>query len=440
VLGDGQMRRLTLDEVRSALPDLEELRPIFDDLMSRSEPDPARTWAGSGALGTVGSRLVPGGSFAERAADLARLEADRLTSTYALVGAALSALAEGDPGAAAETFLEIAAREEDDERPDRALAYAEAAYRAVEGTPERRTAALAVRRSARALRALGRFPEALHRYQRSHDLALDVSDTRGAAEAAIGAGNVLEDQGRWDEAEEWYRTALRTLEGVDGPTPERWHALLTLHIVARTRGAIEESLPLLEEAEEAAESVDPGSSVQFIENARGQLLMARGDYRAAEWAFRTALDAARHARARVVIRLNLAEACLAQERTLDAAEEAREAEREAVRERIVTKLPEVYRLLGRIAAAEKNPDAFVLFERALDIAEERNLPALERALTLQAYSEAEASRGDADAALHLRSRARELFAAAGVRRERQRWADVFDTAGAEDSPIAGPET
>jgi len=432
------MRRLTLDDVRSALPDLEELRPIFDDLMSRSKPDPARTWAGSGELGTVGSRLVPDAAFTERAADLARVEADRLTRTYALVGAALSALSRGDAAKAAETFLQIAAHEEASERPDRALEYAEAAYRAVEGT-ERGVAALAVRRSARALRALGRLSESVHRYQRSHDLALGVSDLRGAAEAAIGAGNVLEEQGRWDEAEGWYRTALRTLEGIDGPTPERWHALLTLHIVARTRGAIEESIPLLEEAEEVAEAVDPGASVQFIENARGQLLMARGDYRAAEWAFRTALDAAQHARARVVIRLNLAEACLAQDRTLDAAEEAREAEREAIRERVVPKLPEVYRLLGRIAAAEGNPDAFVLFERALALAEERNLPALEKALTLQAYSESEARRGDADAALHLRNRARELFAAAGVTRERQRWADVFDAAGADDSPIAGPE-
>jgi tetratricopeptide (TPR) repeat protein len=265
-----------------------------------------------------------------------------------------------------------------------------------------------------------------------------MSDLRGAAEAAIGAGNVLEEQGRWDEAERWYRAALRTLEGVDGPAPERWHALLTLHIVARTRGAVEASIPLLEQAEEAAESVDPGSSIQFIENARGQLLMARGDYRAAEWAFRTALDGAEHARARVVIRLNLSEACLAQGRTLDAAEEAREAEREAIRERVVPKLPEVYRLLGRIATAEDNPDAFVLFERALALTEERNLPTLEKALTLQAYAESEARRGDTDAALQLRDQARELFAAAGVTHERQRWADVFDTASDEDSPIAGP--
>lgn len=431
------MKRLTLDEVRAALPDLEELRPIFDDLMSRSEPDPARVWAGSGVLGTVGSRLVPDTVLVERSAQLAAEEAERLAATYALVGRSLSSLAEDDPSGAARSFLEAAAAEEARERPDRALAYAEAAYRAVENAPDRALAALALRRTARALRALGDFPEALRRYQRSHELALGVDDARGSAEAAIGAGNVLEEQGRWDQAEEWYRAALRVLEGLSEPTPERWHALLTLHIVARTRGDIEGSLPLLERAEEAAEAAGLEAATPFIENARGQLLMARGDYRAAEWCFRAALDAAANARARIVIRLNLAESCLAQDRMLDAAEQAREAEREAIGERVVPKLPEVYRLLGRIASAEDNPDAFVFFERALDILNERKLPVVEHALTLQAYAESEAHRGETQAAEQLRTRARELFAVAGIAQERQRWADVFGPAAAEDLPAQG---
>jgi len=431
------VKRLTLDEVRAALPDLDELRPIFDDLMSRSEADPARAWAGSGALGTVGSRLVPDASFVESSTRLAAAEAERLTQTYALAGRALEALAEGEPSLAARSFLEVASAEEGRERPDRALAYAEAAHRAVEGTSESVLTALALRRTARALRALGDFVEALRRYQRSHDVALGVADARGAAEAAVGAGNVLEDQGRWDEAEEWYRTALRVLDGLDEPAPERWHALLTLHIVARTRGDVESSIPLLEQAEEAAEAAGPAAATPFIENARGQLLMARGDYRAAEWCFRTALDAAGNARSRIVIGINLAEACLAQDRTLDAAEHAREAEREAIRERVVPKLPEVYRLLGRIASAEDNPDAFVLFERALEILNERHLPVLERALTLQAYAESEARRGEVEAATQLRAQARELFAVAGIAQERQRWADVFGPAPDEDLPAQG---
>jgi len=431
------MKRLTLDEVRTALPELDELRPILDDLLGRSEPDRSKAWAGSGQLDTVGSRFVPDISAAHDFAALARREADRLQAVYRLVGRALAALAAGDALGAAAALLEAAASEEAGDRPDRALGYAEAAFRAVEGDRDRTVAALALRRSARAARTLGDLADALRRYEQSHDLARGMSDTRGAAEAAIGAGNVLQDQGRWDEAESRYRTALEVLEPLTEPAPERWHALINLHIVARSRGRIEESLPLLREAEAAAAVIDADSATPFIENARGQLLMAQGAYDRAEEHFRTAVRTATHSRARITMRLNLAESFLARGRTLDAAEHAREAEREAIRARMVPTLPEVYRLLGRIASAEDNPDAFVLFERSLELVRQRKLPILEEALTVQAYAEAEALRGEKDTAEQLLEEARERFAVLGMTQERQRWADVFGPPSDNDIPAKG---
>ena len=264
-----------------------------------------------------------------------------------------------------------------------------------------------------------------------------MSDARGAAEAAIGAGNVLEQQGRWDKAESWYRTALAMVGNVEEPAPERWHALINLHIVARSRGALEESRPLLEQAEEAASAIDPEAALPFIENARGQLLMAQGAYDDAEEHFRVAVNASVHTAGRVTMMLNLAESLLARDRVLEAAEVARDAEREAVRGQIASKLPEVYRVLGRIASAEGNPDAFVLFERALELVRERGLPGLEEALTLQAYAEAEAQRGEAEVARELKEKARERFAAVGITQERQRWADVFGPASGGESPAEG---
>lgn len=363
-----------------------------------------------------------------------------MATLYGLVGRALAALAEGDPVAAAATFLETAAIEEGRDRPDRSLAYAEAAYRAIEADRDPSMAALALRRSARALRTLGRLEDSLRRYRRAHDLALGMSDARGAAEAAIGAGNVLEEQGLWDDAESWYGTALRSLKEVEGPTPERWHALINLHIVARSRGSLEESRPLLEEAQKAADAADPQAATPFIANARGQLLMAEGSYDEAEGHFRAAIDTVAQVRARITMRLNLAESFLARGRTLEAAEQARESEREAIRARVITKLPEVYRMLGRIASAEGNPDAFVLFERALELVRNRDLPVLEEALTVQAYAEAEAERGEGDSARHLREVARELFTALGITTARQRWADVFGPASANDHPAQGRDT
>lgn len=434
------MKRLTLDDVRAALPELEELRPILDELLSRSEPDAAKAWAGSGALGTAGSRLVPASGLADSVGDLARRESEHLLATYRRVGTALAALAAGEAGTAAEAYLAAAAEEEARDRPDRAAIYAEAAYRAVEGGPDAAIAALALRRSARARRTAGDLDEALRRYRRSHELALAEADHRGAAEAAIGAGNVLEDQGRWDESERWYRTALDVLAPVGEPTPERWHALINLHILARSRGAFDESEALLLEAEQAAaEAGNAEVAAPFIENARGQLFMARGAFDEAERHLRTGIDASTRARARIQIRLNLAESLLARGRLLDAAEQAREAEREAIGSRVTTKLPEVYRLLGRIASADDNSEAFVLFERSLDIARERGASPLEEGLTLSAYAEAEARRGEEEAARQLRENARRIFTTLGITHERQRWADVFGPATGTHEPAQDEE-
>lgn len=427
------MRRLTLDEVRALLPDVEELRPILDDLLSRSDPDGSRTWAGSGELGTAGSRLLPEGDVDEAIAELARVESRHIASVYARIADALKAAASEDAPAAARAYLEVSASEENRDRPERAAAWADAAFRSVEGERDRTLAALALRRSARARRATGSFEEALRLYRRSHELALGMSDRRGAAEAAIGAGNVLEEQGRWDEAESCYHSALDALAPLEDPTPERWHALINLHIVARSKGELEASTPLLREAEEAATSCEGDAAIPFIENARGQLLMAKGAFEEAEDHFRAAIAAAAGARARVQIRLNLAECFLARGRLLDAAEHARECERDAIRSRVTPKLPEVYRLLGRIAAAEGNPDAFVLFERSLDIAKERTPGSLEEALTLQAYAAAESGRGEAEAARQLREDARKIFERLGITRERQRWADVYGPASENQS-------
>ena len=153
--------------------------------------------------------------------------------------------------------------------------------------------------------------------------------------------------------------------------------------------------------------------------------MASGAFSEAEDHLRAGLSAATDARARVTIRLNLAEALLAQDRTLEATEEAREAERVALASGIVPKLPEVYRILGRIVSAEDNPDAFVFFERALDIVRERRLPAFEEALTLQAYAESEVRRGEEDSARELQERMTERYRALGMRNKRHSWADTF---------------
>jgi tetratricopeptide (TPR) repeat protein len=419
------MSKLKLDAAREALPDFDELRPLYEHLLMSSEPDPGRKWAASGRLETAGSRVASTEGLAEASDMLSAQQAAKLRQLYHVLSRSLHALARGDRAAAADGMLQAAALEEQHDRHDRAEGYAAAAYRLARGSENPAAAALALRRWARAARSRGELVDALERYARGHEAARALSDGRGAAEAAIGAGNVLEEQGRWAEAAEWYHTALAELSEVRG-SPERWHALLNLHIVTRSRGAVEESLAHLEAAEREAREVDPIASRPFLLNARGQLAMAAGAHAEAEAHFRAALRFAEGARSRVTIGVNLAECLLAQSRSLDAAEAARESEREAIRAGLTPRLPEVYRLLGRIAAAEGDPDAFVFFERALELIHERGLPALEEAQTLQAYAACEATNGDEGVARQLFQSAREMFSGLGVTHMRQAWADVFD--------------
>lgn len=423
------MKPLSVDQIYEALPELDELRPVLDHVLSLSEPDPDRTWTGSGELGTLGERLVDVEELEGSADSLAERMREHLAALFQEIIHALSALARGERGAAAAALVRASELEEDAGRMARAEAYALAAHRLARGLKDQAPAGLALRRAARAARGQGKLQLALERYRDAYEIARDSFHGRAAAEAAIGAGNVLEQQGGWDLAEKWYRRALVSLESVDGPAPERWHAALNIHITLRSRGRIEESQPWLEEAESVAASIEDASARPYLENARGQLLMARGDFEGAERRLRQALAASEDPMARVTVRLNLAETLLARGLSLDAAEELREAEREAVAAPVVPKLPEVYRLLGRIAAAEGNREAFVLFERAIRIVRERGLPPFEEALTLQAYAEFEEGRGEEETARDLRGRAMEIYDVLGIEHERSRWADLFQDHG-----------
>ena len=427
------MKPLTYDDVRRILPSLDELRPVFDLLLATSIPDPERRWSGSGELETERARLVEGGTVAEHAEGLAERARTHAESLFSSIGAGLQALARGEHADAARAFLEAAALEERAGRADRALAWAEAAVRAGRDGSDQRPVSRALRRCGRAAKALGRLPEAHALYQEGFQVATAVHDTQGAAEAAIGVGNVLEQQGRWEVSERWYRRALDLLGDGAEFAPERWQAMVNLHIVLRSSDALETSMPWLEAAEAEAARQGDRSATPFMENARGQLHLWAHEFAQAEARFRRGLDATAHPAARVTIRLNLAEALLAQGRLLDAAEEVREAERETLAGSVLPKLPEVYRLLGRIASAAGNPDAFVLFERALELGREWDLPALEEGLTLQAYAEAERARGEQETAGALMEQARERYRSLGIEHVRHAWTDVYGA----DSGAAG---
>lgn len=393
---------IRVDDILELLPELDELLPLLDEVAAGSESDPSRGWAGSGELETLGRRLVTGEGLRERIPALAERARAHAELVYRGVVASVEALAAGDREAAALALLEVGTAEEARERPDCAYRYAMAAHAAARGLRDRKTATLALRRGARAARALGRPGEASALYERAWQDAVDGDDVEGAVVAAIGRGNVAVDRGLWGEARAWYGRALDRL-GAESlpPRPERWHALQNLAIVHREEGDLPAARRALEAAEAVARTLGDPEAEVVVNNGWGQLLEEEGDLEGAEARFRRALDAAHDAGSRTTIAVNLGEVLLARGRVREAQEAAREAEASALRGRVVPKLPEVYRFLGRLALEVRPDHAFVFHERALAVIRERRLPAYQRALTLEAYAEARQRSGEAEAAVLL---------------------------------------
>lgn len=416
------MTPLTLDQLRETLPPLDELRPVFDHVLATSTPPEGQRWASSALLGTAGGRIAQLDDVLRDFEAVAEVEARHLAAIHELVRVVLKALAADDRQVAAEALLEAAGLEEGRDRFDRAFAYADAAHRTLSTRDSTALSARAERRRARAARFSGRFDTAFRDYSGAYARAQALGDTQGAAEAAIGAGNVLEDQALWNDAEAWYGVAVAAMDraGYDGA--ERWQALLNIHVVLRSQGRLAEAAERLAEARHAASSASDESALPFLENAEGQWLMADGSVEEAIDHLTLALAAAPNSRARVIIRLNLAEALHASGRTLDAAEEARRAERDAIAGSHESQLPEVYRLLGRLAADAGSADAFVLFERALSLIERRSLPRVQRARTLQMYAEAERTLGRHERASELAASASADYQAIGIQ-QRAPWAE-----------------
>lgn len=431
---------LRFDDLRDLLPDLEALEPLLDEVAGTAVPDEGRRWAASGELETLGRRLVQPEELEARIPLLVEAARARAEALYTGTAAAIRALSEGDREGAARRLLDLSAQEETRHAPASAYACAMAAHRVVQGLRDRTVSTLALRRAARAARGEGRLAEAAALYERAWGQARDGGDLEGGIISAIGRGNVSVDRGLWAEGQQWYEEAARLMGPGPDARPERWHVHQNMGIVRREQGDLEGCARELERAGELAALLgDPVAQVE-VNNGWGQLLMARGDRGGAIRRFRSALEATRSLedpRARTTVAVNLSEVLLAEGRRLEAWEAAREAEAAALSGRVAPRLPEVYRLLGRLAQAEDSDHAFVFFERALAVIEERGLPAYERALTLHAYGEARQRSGEELAARGLYGAALGIYEELGMDRRARGLAEHLESMDKKDGGERG---
>lgn len=431
---------LRLDDLRDLLPDIEVLAPLLDEVAGTAIPDAHRRWAASGELETLGRRLVQPDELEARIPLLVEAARARAEALYTGTAAAIRALSEGDVPQAAHLLLEVASQEESRQAPGPAYAYAMAAHRLVQGLRDRTLSTLALRRAARAARGEGRLAEAAALYERAWSQARDGGDLDGGIVSAIGRGNVAVDRGLWGEGEHWYQEAARMLGPGHDARPERWHIHQNMGIIRREQGDLDGCAEALERAGALAEVLgDPMAQVE-VNNGWGQLLAARGDRAGAIARFRSALEAARRLedpRAQATVAVNLSEVLLEEGRLLEAWEAAREAESAALSGRVPTRLPEVYRLLGRLSQEGDTDHAFVFFERALTVIQERHLPEYERALTLHAYGDVRRRSGERMAARGLYYEALRIYGELGMDRRARELTEHLESLDQQDEQERG---
>jgi len=410
---------LRIARVRSLLPELPEVTSFLELLVSTSRPDPQRRWTGSGALGTVGDRVVEPDRVRSRMADLIASETRQLAERHARLLDVVLALQGGDGERAVDLLLEQGREEEVGGRWRAAEAWYLSGASLARNLGSLRVPR-AVRLAARTAWRLGQLEQAVRRYEEACTSADALGMEDELVIAATGRGNVAVDQGQWEEARAWYQRALVCIGESGEPRRERWQLLQNLAIVHRRTGDFPIARRCLEAASREGERLEDSDAEVEVANGWGQLLLAEGDARGAELHFREALSLAGTSRARVTIGVNLGEALLAQGRALEAAEEGRDAEALALFGGVVGKLPEVYRLLAASAHARGEQDAAVLLDRALDVIRDHGLPGFEEALTLEAGAALRRDGGEDLRAIGELERARQLFDEIGMQDAVQR--------------------
>ena len=123
---------------------------------------------------------------------------------------------------------------------------------------------------------LGRWDEAVDYYQRSRKDRLLTGDVAGATIATYNIAEILQDQGRFDEAEPLAQEAVRVWKARGDRNSA--YAMLMLGRIAYQTGRFEEAGPMLKEAREIFEFAGASSQVSIIDSYIAEAAALKGDH------------------------------------------------------------------------------------------------------------------------------------------------------------------
>lgn len=426
---------LTLELVLRLIPDEEELQGLRSAVMDASIPDPALAWSRSSDLATLDKRVL-NANLIDTAIEEAEREHEafgrRLFAGYRVL---LHAFQEGRPDEVVRQLAGLAERKEEQGQFSSARRYLEVALVVAEPLPAAAPRILALQRLGRVSRAAGELEDSLRHYERCVGLARDAGDVHALVTALIGAGSALALQGRWTEAEREHLTALEEIEKGEDDRTLRGQVYNNLGYLAARQGELSQADLWLDRASAIWEEDPSPADLAVYHHCRALVSKERGDRAEARRHYLAALDLPIAIPTRAGVSIDLAEVCLEMGDQNEAEHWGRVAEEHAIRSRSPYLLGRVYQVRGNVAREAGDEDGFIFYEKALEIARERELTLLEGE-TLLDYSGLRARMSEHDEARSYLERAKEIFAAAGASAELVR-ADELSGEMTADTSAAG---
>ena len=423
----------TIEQILGLLPALDELEVLRLQLVASAVRDPGKEWDSSSAYTTIDKRIVDSDS-AERALEEAR------ASLHAFVDELHDGLRpifrsfySGDTEQAARELVSLGEKLEERGRAVGARLCYRAALTVSLPQLEKEAQVLALRRIARVSGNLGDFHEALSYYERSAEVARDSGNLHGEVIARTGLGNMRMWQGRWSDAEQHYHDALALADGA-GPGElvlERGHLYNNLGNLTTRTQRLDESERWFESAFRTWETLSSPVDLAVCHAHHAHLREAQERWDEARRSYEAALALPTSAAVRSVIATDFAEWWLHEGHVTPADEWGRKAEELAIASGSPYTIARMYHGRGNIARSLGDEDGFTLFEKALEIARDKEYPYLE-AEVLVDYAALRAGNGGAEEAVAYLERACEIFrqlgAAGDLERAQRAAADLRESA------------
>jgi tetratricopeptide (TPR) repeat protein len=409
----------TLEELFSLLPEFEELELLKLAVVGVAIPDPGREWDGSSAYSTIDKRIVTRGSLEDAVQESEAALHQYITSLFETLRPVLQSFWSGNSLEVARRLVAMGDQQEQGGFFRKARHCYDVALTISLPLPDKSAQILALRRIARVAFALGDLQDALAYYQRCVELARDSNDVHSEVIGRTGIGNVRLWQGRWSEAEHGYFSALALVDAVSDQSMlrlERAQLYNNLGNVATRQVQLDAAEQWFGKALDLWNEIPSPFDLAICHHNRALLRDAQHRREEARELYQQALDLPIPPGLWSGIAIDIAESYLQDGLISQAEAWGRAAEERAIATRSPYYLGRMYHGRGNIARAQGDDGGFIFFEKALQIAREKDYRLLEGEVLLD-YALLRQQTGGVEEAQAYLECAREIFMELGAARE-----------------------